>query len=127
MNNIINRIAVAFALAATLALPTLAQDGKGAKSASKPAMTASKKAKTEKKNPFAADGVVKLKKGEGTVNVNKAGLDELVRVPGIGNSTAERILEIRKENGKFATLEDLTQVKGIGEKKLARMKPFLSI
>lgn len=127
MNNIINRIAVAFALAATLALPTLAQDGKGAKTAPKPAMTASKKAKAEKKNPFATDGVVKLKKGEGTVNVNTAKLDELVRVPGIGNSTAERILEIRKESGKFATLEDLTQVKGIGEKKLARMKPFLSI
>ena len=127
MNNIVNRIAVAFALAATLALPTLAQDGKSAKSAAKPAMTAGKKAKTEKKNPFAAEGVVKLKKGEGTVNVNKANLDELIRVPGIGNSTAERILEIRKESGKFAKLEDLTQVKGIGEKKLARMKPFLTI
>ena len=127
MNNIVNRIFAAIAIAASLALPTLAQDAKGAKPASKPAMTAGKKAKTEKKNPFATEGVVKLKKGEGTVNVNKANLDELVRVPGIGNSTAERILEIRKENGKFATLEDLTQVKGIGEKKLARMKPFLSI
>ena len=127
MNNLVNRIAVAFALAATLALPTLAQDAKSAKSAAKPAMTAGKKAKAEKKNPFATDGVVKLKKGEGTVNVNKANLTELVRVPGIGNSTAERILEIRKESGKFATLEDLTQVKGIGEKKLARMKPFLTI
>ena len=127
MNNLVNRIFVAFAIAASLALPTLAQDAKSAKGTVKPAMTAGKKAKTEKKNPFAADGVVKLKKGEGTVNVNKAALAELVRVPGIGNSTAERILEVRKENGKFATLEDLVQVKGIGEKKLARMKPFLTI
>ena len=125
MNNIVNRIFATIVIAASLSLPTLAQD---AKIASKPTMTAGKKVKAEKKNPFQTDGVVKLKKGEGTVNINKAKLDELVRIPGIGNSTAERILETRKESGgKFAKLEDLVQVKGIGEKKLARLRPFLTI
>ena len=40
---------------------------------------------------------------------------------------AERILAYRKEVGRFASAEDLTQVSGIGEKKFARMQPYLRV
>lgn len=50
------------------------------------------------------------------VNVNEAGLQELIALPGIGEKTAQRIIQYRKENGPFQNLEDLKKVKGIGEK-----------
>ncbi len=111
MNKLVNTI-VATALLA-LCVPVFAQDGG--------------KTKPAPKSAPAAATVAKLKAGQGTVNVNRAELAELVRIPGIGNSLAERILERRKSSGKFADFKALTEVKGIGEKKLARLKPFLSL
>jgi competence protein ComEA len=120
MNKIVNAVAAfAFTLALSSALPTFAQDGKMAAP-----RTSARKAV---KGIAAPEVPAKLKAGETAVNVNKAKLEELVRVPGIGNSLAERILEYRKANGKFNDWKNLTEVKGIGEKKLARLKPFLSL
>ena len=48
-------------------------------------------------------------------------------LPGIGEKTAEKIIELRKERGKFNTLEELMNVKGIGEVKFNKIKKFLYI
>ena len=52
---------------------------------------------------------------EGLVDVNSAGLEELMSLPGIGEVRARAILEDRKENGPYRYPEDLIRVKGIGE------------
>lgn len=58
------------------------------------------------------------------VNVNTAGAQELQTLPGIGPALAARILEKRAQ-GRFSSLDDLDEVKGLGPKKLAAIKPFV--
>ncbi len=65
--------------------------------------------------------------GQGTININSAGEADLQRLPGIGPATAARILAHRKQNGPFTAPEQLTDVSGIGEKKLAAMLPFVRV
>ena len=52
---------------------------------------------------------------EGRVNINTAGLEELMALPGIGEIRAQAIIDDREQNGPFRYPEDLTRVKGIGE------------
>ncbi len=59
-----------------------------------------------------------------SVSVNKASKEELMTVPGIGPKTAEAIIAYRKSK-PFDSVDDLTKVKGIGEKSLAKMKQYL--
>ena len=61
------------------------------------------------------------------VNVNTATKAELVVIKGIGNGTADAIIKYREDNGSFKKLEDLTNVKGIGDKKLTKWAEQLSI
>ena len=56
---------------------------------------------------------------EGRVDINTAGLEELMTLPGIGEARARAILDDREANGPFVYPEDLTRVKGIGEGILA--------
>ena len=56
---------------------------------------------------------------EGRVNINTAGLEELMALPGIGEVRARAIIDDREANGPFVYPEDLTRVKGIGEGILA--------
>lgn len=70
--------------------------------------------------PVAADGAGK--KGGGLVDINTAGEAELETLPGVGPKTAAAILAFRQEHGGFQRPEDLMEVRGIGEKKLARMR-----
>lgn len=65
--------------------------------------------------------------GQGTVNINTASLEELQRLPGVGPSTAAKIIAFRKETGGFTAPEQLMDVSGIGEKKFAKMKPFVRV
>ena len=65
--------------------------------------------------------------GKGTVNINSAGLDELQRLPGIGPAYAQRILDYRTEHGRFTSVEQLDNVKGIGPKTLEKLRPFVSL
>ena len=61
------------------------------------------------------------------VNLNTATVTELMQLPRVGQKTAERILAFRKQHGGFQRPEELMNVKGIGEKSFAKLKPFLSI
>jgi comEA protein len=60
------------------------------------------------------------------ININTASAQEFMQLPGIGPSTAEKILAYRKQQS-FSTIEDIMNVKGIGDKKFAKMKPYLQI
>ena len=61
------------------------------------------------------------------VNLNTATQAQLESLPGIGPSAAQRILEYRQKNGSFKKIEDLMNVKGIGEKSFLKLKPLVSI
>jgi len=60
------------------------------------------------------------------VNLNTATVTELMQLPRVGQKTAERILAFRKQHGGFQRPEELMNVKGIGEKSYAKLKPFLT-
>ncbi len=61
------------------------------------------------------------------ININTAGVDELVALPGIGRAYAERIVEYRTKNGPFKKPEDLLNVRGIGEKTFERIRERVTV
>ncbi len=61
------------------------------------------------------------------VNINTATGTQLETLPGIGPSTANKIVTYRKENGKFATIEDIKEVSGIGEAKFNKIKDLICV
>ena len=61
------------------------------------------------------------------INLNTATAAQLETLPGIGKSTAERILEYRQKNGSFKKVEDLMNVRGVGEKSFLKLKPLVTV
>ena len=61
------------------------------------------------------------------VNINTANSEELQQVPGIGPATAEKILQMRKSYGTFKSVDDLLAIKGIGKKRLEKMRKYLTV
>ena len=59
------------------------------------------------------------------VDINRAAQAELETLPGIGPAMARRIIDYREQNGAFLSPEDLTKVKGIGEKTLEKLLPYI--
>lgn len=103
MKSICLTLAIVFSL--FLSIPSLSVDSYAAKSTKSTTETVAKKAEE--------------------VSINSADAELLSTVPGIGPKTAEAIVAYREANGKFGSIDDLAKVKGIGEKKLAKMKPFI--
>jgi comEA protein len=61
------------------------------------------------------------------VNINTATRTELIQIPKIGEKMADRIVEFRKANGAFARVEEIMNVKGMGEKTFLSIKPYLTV
>lgn len=63
----------------------------------------------------------------GLININAADEKDLMKIPGVGEVTAGRIIEHRRANGPFGKIEDLRGVKGIGPKKFEKMKALVTV
>jgi comEA protein len=61
------------------------------------------------------------------ININTATAEELQQVPGIGPVTADKILQMRKSYGAFKSVDDLLAVKGLGKKRLEKMRKYLTV
>jgi len=61
----------------------------------------------------------------GQVNVNTATAEELQLLPGVGAARAAALIELRKQRGGFQSLEQLKEVKGIGDASLERLRPYV--
>lgn len=61
------------------------------------------------------------------VDINTAGVEELSTLPGIGEGLAGRIVRYREANGAFESVEALTEVSGIGEKKLEELRDYITV
>src|ERR1700726_3456780 len=61
------------------------------------------------------------------INLNTASSEELQQVPGIGPVTAEKILQMRKSYGAFKSVDDLLAIRGIGKKRLEKMRKYLTV
>ena len=103
MNRLMMALGALMVAGVVASTPVLAQD----KPAAKPAKTAAAPA--------------------GPVNLNTATQAQLETLPGIGAAAAKRIIEYREKNGKFTKIEQLMNVKGIGEKSFLKLKPMITI
>jgi comEA protein len=63
----------------------------------------------------------------GVVNVNAATAEELSLLPGVGPAKAQAIIRYRTEHGAFKRVEDLSQVKGIGDKQLEKIRAHVAL
>ncbi len=61
------------------------------------------------------------------VNVNSATAVQLETLPGVGPRTAERIIEYRRDNGNFKKIEELMNVRGIGERSFLKLRPLVTV
>ncbi|NUO83840.1 helix-hairpin-helix domain-containing protein, partial [candidate division KSB1 bacterium] len=68
-----------------------------------------------------------LKSIESPLNLNTATFEELVRLPGVGEVLARRIIEYRTQRGKFRHVEELERVKGLGKSKVLALKAYVVV
>ncbi len=66
-------------------------------------------------------------KKSGKVNINQASKEELMTLPGVGESKAESIIQYREENGSFKRIEDIMQIVGIKEGLYEKIKEFIQV
>lgn len=77
--------------------------------------------------PDGGGGATGASSAGGKVNLNRATAAELDALPGVGPSTAEKIVTDREANGPFRTVEDLKRVSGIGDKKFADLADLVCV
>lgn len=63
----------------------------------------------------------------GRLDINRGSAEDLLHLPGIGPVLAERIIRYRREHGKFGSIRDIQNVKGIGEKRFAQLEPYIDV
>lgn len=63
----------------------------------------------------------------GKLNINMASVKDLILLPGIGETYAQRIVDYRSENGPFMRIEDLLNVKGIGQKRIDAIAELITV
>jgi competence protein ComEA len=103
--------------AIVILLAALAAAPSGVSAAQAPKAGTATKAGTAKAKATAAN----------PVNLNSATVTQLQTLPGIGASAAQRIVEYRQKNGTFKKIEELMNVKGIGEKSFLKLKPLVTV
>lgn len=86
--------------------------------ASTPSSSSAKKPASSSKPPA---------KGSQVVNINTADKATLMLIPGVGEVIAQRILDYRSQYGAFSSADELVKIKGIGEKTLEKMRPYVTI
>ncbi|MCU0373148.1 MAG: helix-hairpin-helix domain-containing protein [Ignavibacteria bacterium] len=79
--------------------------------------TESKKKKTSKEDKLA--GI--------QININTASKEQLIMLPGVGESTADKIIMYRENHNGFRKIEDIMKIKGIGKKKFEKLKPYIKV
>ncbi len=73
------------------------------------------------------NGHKKAKTAIRKININEADLQDLISIPGIGAKTANAIIEYRHTHGPFQSIEEIKNVKGIGDKKFNRIKNYIVV
>lgn len=113
----------------TVPTPAVHQDLEGAKQNSQGNQTEVVPDTQTVKQPVVTTDVVEASAPaavqEGKVNVNIAGVTELMELPGIGKKKAQAIIDYRTLNGSYHSLSDLGKVKGIGTKMLEKLKALV--
>jgi competence protein ComEA len=66
-------------------------------------------------------------KAASKVNLNRASADELQSLPGVGPVLAQRMVDWRKAHGRYRTIDDLQEVKGIGKKRLEQLRLLVTV
>ena len=66
-------------------------------------------------------------KAPSKVDLNRAGVDELTMLPGVGPVLAQRMVEWRKAHGRYRSVDDLQEVKGIGKKRMEQLRPLVGV
>lgn len=74
--------------------------------------------------PKISEAQIKL---NGRLDLNRATADELRRLPGVGPTLADQIVQARERRGRFATADDLRSVPGMGPKKLERIRDLVTV
>ena len=83
--------------------------------------------KNEEEQEYITQGKDNMSEGQSKININSAQIEELITLPGVGEATANKIIEYRKENGKFKKIEDLKNVPGIGDSKYENIKTMIRV
>jgi comEA protein len=78
--------------------------------------------------PAVSDGEIRRQIGDSLcVDINKASVERIETLPGIGRELARRVVEYRNSRGLFKTIDEVKNVPGIGEKKFEQIRPYLKI